>query len=244
DIVITNDANPTMDQKTKTIQKFDEPDQQPTKINIYKPVVIILIVLLVAIVLYQIYVINKLREKNKLEEYQDNIEKYNTQQIMLANELKMASNANIKLGKEIEAKEIEQKKIALSIIRKNEILSKLKAEIETLKLKPEGKFKYSDLNNIKLLIHDNLNIENERKSFNNYIKELNNSFLNNLVNKYPTLTENDKKLCSLLRLNLSTKEMASILDITPKSVEVNRSRLRKKMNIKKKENLNKIIRKL
>ena len=244
DIVITNDANPTMDQKTKTIQKFDETDQQPTKINIYKPVVIILIVLLVAIVLYQIYVINKLREKNKLEEYQDNIEKYNTQQIMLANELKMASNANIKLGKEIEAKEIEQKKIALSIIRKNEILSKLKAEIETLKLKPEGKFKYSDLNNIKLLIHDNLNIENERKSFNNYIKELNNSFLNNLVNKYPTLTENDKKLCSLLRLNLSTKEMASILDITPKSVEVNRSRLRKKMNIKKKENLNKIIRKL
>ncbi len=244
DIVITNDANPTMDQKTKTIQKFDVPDQQPTKINIYKPVVIILIVLLVAIVLYQIYVINKLREKNKLEEYQDNIEKYNTQQIMLANELKMASNANIKLGKEIEAKEIEQKKIALSIIRKNEILSKLKAEIETLKLKPEGKFKYSDLNNIKLLIHDNLNIENERKSFNNYIKELNNSFLNNLVNKYPTLTENDKKLCSLLRLNLSTKEMASILDITPKSVEVNRSRLRKKMNIKKKENLNKIIRKL
>ena len=244
DIVITNDANPTMDQKTKTIQKFDVPDQQPTKINIYKPVVIILIVLLVAIVLYQIYVINKLREKNKLEEYQDNIEKYNTQQIMLANELKMASNANIKLGKEIEAKEIEQKKIALSIIRKNEILSKLKEEIETLKLKPEGKFKYSDLNNIKLLIHDNLNIENERKSFNNYIKELNNSFLNNLVNKYPTLTENDKKLCSLLRLNLSTKEMASILDITPKSVEVNRSRVRKKMNIKKKENLNKIIRKL
>ena len=116
------------------------------------------------------YIISKLKEKDKVEEFQESIERYNNQQKMLENELKMSSDANLKLEKEIEAKEKEQKKVALSIIRKNEILSKLKAEIEILKLKPEETLKYSDLNTLKLLILENLNVENERKSFDKYIK--------------------------------------------------------------------------
>ena len=156
----------------------------------------------------------------------------------------MTSDTNLKLEKEIEAKDKEQKKVALSIIRKNEILSKLKGEIEILKLKPEETLKYADLNTLKLLILENLNIENERKSFDIYIKELNNTFFQNLEKKHPGLSDNEKKLCSLLRLNLTSKEIASILNITPKSVEVNRYRLRKKMNIKKAEKLSKVIRKL
>jgi len=195
-------------------------------------------------IIYQLYIINKLKEKDKLEEFQESIDRYDTQQIMLESELKMINDANLKLEKEIEVKEKEQKKVALSIIRKNEILSKLKAEIEVLKLKPEETLKFTDLNTLKILILENLNIENERKSFDRYIKELNNTFILNLEKKYPGLTDNEKKLCSLLRLKLTSKEIASILNITPKSVEVNRYRLRKKMNIKKEEKLTKIIRKL
>ena len=93
------------------------------------------------------------------------------------------------------------------------------------------------LNTLKVLILDNLNLEKERKSLDIYIKELNNSFFRNLERKYPGLTDNEKKLCSLLRLKLSSKEIASILNITPKSVEVNRYRLRKKMKIGKNEKL-------
>ena len=200
--------------------------------------------LLIVFIIYQLYIINNLKDKGKLEEFQESIERYNIQQKLLENELKITSDTNLKLEKEIEAKEIEQKKIALSIIRKNEILSKLKTEIELLKLKPEGKLKFRDLNSLKMLILENLNVEKERKSFDKYIKELDNTFYQNLIKKYPDLTDNEKKLCSLLRLKLTSKEMASILNITPKSVEVNRYRLRKKMNIKKSEKLSKIIRKL
>lgn len=196
------------------------------------------------IVFYQFYTILRLREKDKLDEEEDHFIKYNAQQVLLENELKLSNSAKAELEKEIEFKEKEQKKIALSIIRKNEILSKLKAEIEQIKSKPEKSLKFSDLNTLKVLILDNLNLEKERKSLDIYIKELNNTFFQNLERKYPGLTNNEKKLCSLLRLKLSSKEIASILNITPKSVEVNRYRLRKKMNIKKEEKLSKIIRKL
>jgi len=244
DKIIKEDISIINPNNTKELTNFNIISDKTTTVNIYKPVVVIMLILLVILIIYQAYVINNLKDKDKLEEYQENIERYNAQQVLLENELKISVNANVKLEREIESKEIEQKKIALSIIRKNEILSKLKAEIETLKLKPEGKLKFSDLNTLRILILENLNVEKERKSFDKYIKELNKSFYQNLTKKYPNLTDNEKKLCSLLRLKLTSKEMASILNITPKSVEVNRYRLRKKMNIKKSDKLSKIIRKL
>jgi phosphate/sulfate permease/DNA-binding CsgD family transcriptional regulator len=244
DIVVTDDAKVSIDDKTKTIENFYPTDKEVTTFKLYKPAVIIVMIILLLVIIYQLYVINKLKEKDKLEEYQESIDRYDTQQILLAKELKTTNDANLKLEKEIDAKEKEQKKIALSIIRKNEILSKLKTEIENLKSKPEETLKFADLNTLKLLIIENLSVENERKSFNKYIRNLNDSFYKNLEIEYPGLSENEKKLCSLLRLKLTSKEIASILNITPKSVEVSRYRLRKKMNIKKNEKLSKMIRKL
>jgi DNA-binding CsgD family transcriptional regulator len=164
--------------------------------------------------------------------------------MMLETELKITTDANLKLEKEIHSKEKDLKKIALDITKKNEILSTLKEEIQKLKQKPEQSLKYSDLQALNVLILDTLNIDNERNSLDKYLKELNNSFYQNLEKKYPELTENDKKLCSLLRLKLSSKEIASILNIIPKSVEVNRYRLRRKMGLEKNDKLIKILRKL
>ena len=244
EIVSKDDTKESVDAKTKIIEDLDTTTIITKTINIYKPVVIILIVLLIVLLVYQMYIIRKLKEKDKVEEFQESIERYNNQQKMLENELKMSSDANLKLEKEIEVKEKEQKKIALNIIRKNELLSELKSGIESFKSKSEGTLKYSDLNSLKLLIIENLNIDKERKSFDKYIKEINNSFYRNLDVNYPNLTENEKKLCSLLRLKLFSKEIASILNITPKSVEVSRYRLRKKMNFKKDDKLSKELRKL
>ena len=244
DVVVKEDTTVTIDDKTKMIEDFDFNNEETKTFDIYKPAIIFVLIILVVLIIYQLYIIDKLKQKNKLEEYQESIERYDAQQVMLENELRMASESNLKLEKEIEDREKEQKKIALGIIRKNEILSKLKGSIESLKSKPEEKLKYSDLNGLKVLILENLNIENERKSFDLYIKDLNKNFYKNLEKKYPGLTDNEKKLCSLLRLKLTSKEIASILNISPKSVEVNRYRLRKKMNIKKSEKLSKVIRKL
>ncbi len=245
DVVVKEEVKGIADDtKTKVIKKFEAVTEATKTITIYKPVTITVIIFLMLLIAYQMYTISKLKKKDKIEEYQENIERYNTQQIILENELRMTNDANLKLEKEIDGKENELKKIALGMIRKNEILSKLKAGIENLKLKSESEIKYSDLNNLKIVIIENLSIDKERKSFDKFIKEINNSFYRNLEKKYPGLTEGEKKLCSLLRLKLSSKEIASILNITPKSVEVSRYRLRKKMNFKKDDKLSKEIRKL
>jgi phosphate/sulfate permease len=244
DVVVIDTAKEITDTNIKIIENFDNTTKEITTFNIYKPAVIIVVIILILLIIYQLYIIYKLKEKDKLEEFQESIDRYDSQQILLESELRMTNETNLKLEKEIDAKEKEQKKVALSIIRKNEILSKLKAEIEILKSKPENTLKFSDLNTLRILILENLNIENERKSFDRYIKELNNSFFQNLEKKYPGLSDNEKKLCSLLRLKLTSKEIASILNISPKSVEVNRYRLRKKLDLKKEEKLSKIIRKL
>ncbi len=244
DVYVEDAKKSELNDKTKVIDHFDVDQSETTIVELYKPAVIIVLIILSVLLIYQSYIILKLKEKGRQGEEEDHVSKYNAQQVLLENELKLTNNARIELEKEIEFKEKEQKKIALSIIRKNEILSKLKLEIERIKSKPEGLLKFSDLNTLKVLILDNLNLEKERKSLDKYITELNNLFFRNLERKYPGLTDNEKKLCSLLRLKLSSKEIASILNITPKSVEVNRYRLRKKMKIGKNEKLTKIIRKL
>lgn len=243
EVVIKND-NIKVDTKTKVIEDLTIHSSETTKIDVYKPFVVVVIILLFILIIYQWYLISKLKEKDKIEEFQESIDKYNIQQQILENELRMASSKKLKLEKEIEAKEKEQKKIALNIIRKNEMLSDLKHGIEDLKNKPEGTIKYSDLNTLKIQIIENLNTDKERKSFDKYIKQINNRFYQNLEKKYPELTDNEKKLCSLLRLKLSSKEIASILNITSKSVEISRYRLRKKLKFKKNDRLSKELRKL
>ena len=66
-----------------------------------------------------------------------------------------------------------------------------------------------------------------QEAFNNADK----GFLNKVKEKHPALTPNDLKLCAYLRLNLSSKEIAPLLNISSRSVEVKRYRLRKKMNL-------------
>lgn len=71
------------------------------------------------------------------------------------------------------------------------------------------------------------------EAFNNADKE----FLTRAKELHPDLSANDLKFCAYLRLNLSSKEIAPLLNISVKSVEVRRSRLRKKMNLSRETNL-------
>ena len=69
--------------------------------------------------------------------------------------------------------------------------------------------------------------KNAQGDFNNADKD----FLKKVKNLHPELTASDLRLCAYLRLNLSSKEIALLLNISVRSVEVKRYRLRKKMNL-------------
>lgn len=79
------------------------------------------------------------------------------------------------------------------------------------------------------------------KEFETYFTEVHPNFYNALNKKYPNLTPGEIKLCAFIKLNFSTKEIASITGKTPASIDVSRSRLRKKLNLGTSENLSSVI---
>jgi DNA-binding CsgD family transcriptional regulator len=81
----------------------------------------------------------------------------------------------------------------------------------------------------------------EKKEFYLQIEEIHKDFHMKLKTSFPNLTELEKRLTGLIRLNLSTKEISSLLNISQKSVEVAKYRLKKKFKIEKEENLKSFI---
>jgi phosphate/sulfate permease/DNA-binding CsgD family transcriptional regulator len=241
---ITPEIQSSTPENTKVISSITKTETEQNTIKLSHASLIAGIIVLLLIILYLLWNNRKLKIHIKQNDYNEQILKYNEQQAKLEFDLKITNNQNARLEAAIKTKKKAQRRIALDIIQKNEVLNRLKTEIDLIKQKPENEIKYTDLNNIKILINEQLNIEKERKSLYNYIKELNSNFYKNLEKKFPTLTKKEKRLCALLRLNLSSKEIASILGISFKSVEVNRYRLRKKMNLKKNEKLSNTINKL
>ena len=82
-----------------------------------------------------------------------------------------------------------------------------------------------------------LGSEEERKLLNTEIDEIDSNFHVILKEKFPELTGNDLKLVSMLKIGLSSKEIAAILSISSSSVDVARSRLRKKLELGLEQNL-------
>jgi PiT family inorganic phosphate transporter len=151
-------------------------------------------------------------------------------------------NQQTNLGKELKFKQSEMITMAMSIIHKNEFLDNLKVEILKIKGKVSDHETRLGLNKLSLMITQDLSIDRDRERFQLLINEQGSKFNQLLSESFPSLTENEKRLISLLRLNLSSKEIASILNISPKSVEMNRYRLRKKLKVDPKINLNDFIR--
>jgi len=217
-------------------------NEHETPINLYQPLLytIIFIFLVVIVILVIKIYRNSIKTKDNLSH--EIIINYESQEKLLKRELSRANEDNSKLEKEIGFKRKEQMDIALNIINKNRIFEKLKSKINKITDKPE--IQKDDLIRLKTLIVENLSLDKDRERFNSYVSELNRDFYFRLLSRYPNLTENEQRLCSLVRLNLSSKEMSSILNISTKSVEVNRHRLRKKMHLKREENLTELISKL
>ncbi len=83
----------------------------------------------------------------------------------------------------------------------------------------------------------NISTEQDWQVFENNFNQVHEEFIKKLLMNYPNLTPSDVKLAAYLRMNLSTKEIAHLLNITNRSVELKRYRLRKKMNLETEVNL-------
>ena len=142
----------------------------------------------------------------------------------LESEQQMMQLKNEKLQQDVDNKNRELAISTMSLIKKNEFLNQIKEELK------ESKHKDSVKPVIKI-IDKNINTTDDWKFFQEAFNNADKDFLKKIKTKHSKLTPDDLKLCAYLRLNLSSKEIAPLLNISPRSVEVKRYRLRKKMEL-------------
>lgn len=142
----------------------------------------------------------------------------------IKNERALIQIKNEKLNQDIEGKNRELAISTMAIIKKNELLNKIKKELKKTKNNTDIK---SAINLIDTNINNNKDWKFFKEAFNNADKD----FMDKIKAAHPELTPNDLKFCAYLRLNLSSKEMAPLLNISVKSVETKRYRLRKRLQL-------------
>ncbi|WP_057937780.1 ligand-binding sensor domain-containing protein [Algoriphagus resistens] len=138
---------------------------------------------------------------------------------------------NDKLQAEINYKNQELGSTTMHLLQRGKVLSKIKEELmaenqETL-----------DVKKVIRLINEVERSEDDWDRFAVHFDHVHSNFLSVLKEKFPALTGNELKLCAFLKMNLSSKEIADLMSISLKAVEVGRYRLRKKLQISTEVNL-------
>lgn len=190
-------------------------------------VIYILTVLLFLLFMHNVYKRYYRRQQQKLiDENKRELELTQAQ-----NEKKIINIKNERLEKDFKSKSKELAASTMSIIKKNELLTEVKNQLlEAVETKEAI---MPIVNTIDKSLSNNDDWEFFKEAFNNADSE----FLKNIKALHPSLSPNDLKLCAYLRLNLSSKEIAPLFNISARSLEIKRYRLRKKLNLLHEKNL-------
>ncbi|MCG8579121.1 MAG: helix-turn-helix transcriptional regulator, partial [Bacteroidales bacterium] len=130
---------------------------------------------------------------------------------------------------------------ALNAIRNKEVLSNIKKELGAQKEKLGIRYPDKYYKKLIELIDSNIHTEDDWALFEQHFDRANNNFVSRLKGIYPQLTPRDLRLCAYLKMNLSSREIAPLLDISERSVEVHRYRLRKKLDLPAESNLSEFM---
>lgn len=145
----------------------------------------------------------------------------------LENEQQLMKLRNEQLSNDMDAKNRELAVSTMSLIKKNELLGIIKEDLKKSSDENSGRSIKSVISTINRNITEDDSWNVFKEAFDNADKD----FLKKIKAAHPSLTPSDLKLCAYLRLNLTSKEIAPMLNISIRSVEIKRYRLRKKLNL-------------
>lgn len=149
---------------------------------------------------------------------------------------------NQKLEAEINHKNTELASTTMHLVHKKEFMAGFEKELRIIqKSRTQSAEARSEIQQLINLLQQDARLDNDWERFTHYFDEVHVAFIQRLREKYPALTPNDHKLCAYLRMNLSTKEIASLMNISIRGVEGSRYRLRKKMDLDNDANLTEIM---
>ncbi|MEI6059481.1 MAG: triple tyrosine motif-containing protein [Bacteroidota bacterium] len=179
--------------------------------------------------------------------YRKRLEKHHQNLTQIANEKREVEKQhaeqeiitlqNEKLQAEISHKNLQLADSTMSIIRKNEVLIEIKEELEKQKEELGPRYPARYLQRLTTLIDRNISNDNDWEIFEALFDQAHENFFKRLKLSFPDLTQSDLKLSAYLKLNLSSKEIAPLLNISVRGVEIRRYRLRKRLSLTTDDNL-------
>ncbi len=203
--------------------------QREQKIFYFRQLLLLLSLLL--LIIFTIFVYSKLQSKHKKN------------RLILEQEAALSKAKHQLMEHELRNKNNELTNFAIHLVEKNKFLHELKSELKNLRNAPIA-LREERIKELTFNVQQNINLQKDLEEFQKNIDTVNASFFQKLKQNFSNLTKNEEHLCAMLRLNLSSKEIASLNNISIRAVEMGRYRLRKKFNIPSHHSLSEFLREL
>ncbi|AXT56081.1 tetratricopeptide repeat protein [Aquimarina sp. AD1] len=144
--------------------------------------------------------------------------------------IKLSCLEKLILTRELDTKKKELTTNSLHLVNKTKTLKNVKEKVELIKYSEDQNTQYNYQKIIQIINFD-LNDDQNWENFKRHFEQVHKNFYTNIKNKYPNVTTNELRLMALLKMNLTSKEIANILNITQEGVRKAQYRLRKKLEI-------------
>ncbi len=194
-----------------------------------------------ALVLFVATVNRKYKEKqrNIVENAHKTIQEKETklQEVTTQSEKEIAQLKSERLEAELQHKNQQLASSAMHLINKNELMNSLKLEIKHLLKEDSKQATDKGLKRLVKVIEKNIAEDETWSQFEMHFDQVHGDFIKKLRENYPSLTPQELKISAFLRMNMSSKKIAHLLNISVRGVEISRYRLRKKLPIESHQNL-------
>ncbi|MDX2247460.1 MAG: two-component regulator propeller domain-containing protein [Bacteroidia bacterium] len=188
------------------------------------------------LMILSLLLIPRIRFKRETQKLQGILKKQEAEQ-----EEQISRINNERLEEEVRHQNRELASATMHLVQKNDILFKIRGELESIASITRDESARKKINDLLGLIHYDRQIDQDWEQFAFYFDQVHRDFLKRLGEQFPQLSPADHRLCAYLRMNLSSKEIAPLLNISVRGVETGRYRLRKKMDLGHDINLNEFM---
>jgi DNA-binding CsgD family transcriptional regulator len=190
-------------------------------------------------VLFRIRISRRKERLKHLNEYRQKLQQYQREALISEKEIIKLKNEQLH-GKMIHLdKELANQ--TMNIVHKNKFLGKLKSEMKSILEQTTDSSVKPRISMLISRIDREFDDKRQNELFETYFDEVHEEFFKRLSEKFPMLTPREQKLCAYIKMNISSKEMAVLMNISLRGVEISRYRLRKKLGIERDTQLSAFI---
>lgn len=180
-------------------------------------------------------------EQNREEEQRSRREaEQRMQASILESENALQKERELAQQQQLASRNQELASVTMSLVQKSQLVQSI--ENQLIKLKSDSNsHQKKQIDELIDAIRNGGKLDEAWEQFTDQFDQVHVEFQQRITLRYPNLTKNDLKLCTYLRMNLSSKEIASLMYVSIRAIEVSRSRLRKRLDLEAGQNLSQFI---